>query len=169
MKLIGLAAIFAAIMGTGELKVKSDAVKVNFEMPSEKVKGTIGGFRAKINFDKDNLAASSIEGTVDVKTLDTGSKMRDKHLKTDDFFSAETYPTISFKSSEIAAGGDTYRMKGMMQIEDQSHEEWISFTFSDKVFKASTQIDLTHYDVGKFSKGKSEKSQVMIDIIVPVE
>lgn len=169
MKILGIAAVLAALLGTSELKIKADGVKINFEMPSEKVKGSVSGFQATINFDKENVKASSIEGTVDVNTLETGTKMRDKHLKSNDFFDAEKYPTIGFKSTEIMSGGDSFRMKGMIEIEDKSHEAWVSFTYKDKVFKGTTEIDLMHYDLGKFSKGEAGEHLVKINFMVPVE
>ena len=77
------------------LKVKADGVKISFDADMQNTSGTIGGFEATINFNPENLAESSIVGSVDVNTLSTGNKKRDNHLKTDDFFSAEKYPKMS--------------------------------------------------------------------------
>src|SRR6266478_5059300 len=39
--------------------------------------------------------------TADVNSITTDNEMRDKHLKSDDFFNAEKYPNITFKSKSV--------------------------------------------------------------------
>ncbi|MDA7803854.1 YceI family protein [Crocinitomix sp.] len=79
--------LFAIILGlpvlgsVSTIKIKMDAVKINFVADMQNTKGSISGFEATINFDRDNLAKSSIEGSVDVNTLKTGIEKRDEHLK----------------------------------------------------------------------------------------
>jgi polyisoprenoid-binding protein YceI len=41
-----------------------------------------------------------------VANIDTANPNRDKHLKSPDFFSAEEFPTISFKSTSVKASAD---------------------------------------------------------------
>jgi len=51
--------------------------------------------------------AGEIELTIDAATVDTGSRMRDKHLRSEDFFDVEEHPTLRFRSTtvtETAAG-----------------------------------------------------------------
>ncbi len=167
--LLGIALACSGITSaSSELTVKSDDVKIRFEMPSEELSGTIGGFEATIKFNKDNLAESSIVGSVKVKTLDTGNEGRDKHLKNDDFFSSTKYPTINFTSSGISATEDGFSMTGIMQIEDKEHEETIRFLYKDKIFSAQTKIHLTDYGVGKFSSGDEKDSEVIVSFSIPI-
>jgi len=167
--LLGIALACSGITSaSSELTVKSDDVKIRFEMPSEELSGTIGGFEATINFDKDNLSESSIVGTVAVKTLNTANVNRDNHLKNDDFFSAAKYPTISFSSSGISATEDGFSMTGIMQIEDKKHEETIRFLYKDKIFSAQAKIHLTDYAIGKFSSGDKKDSEVIVSFSIPV-
>jgi polyisoprenoid-binding protein YceI len=49
--------------------------------------------------------------------------MRDGHLKTDDFFSAEKFSTIKFKSTSFEKVGDShYKIKGNLTIRDTTKE-----------------------------------------------
>ncbi len=80
-----------------------------------------GGFRnvtGTIEFDPENVEASSVEATIDVREMtSTGVLDRDNHLKSADFLDAETYPTITFKSTKVEKTGDnTGRITGDLTI-----------------------------------------------------
>lgn len=49
----------------------------------------------------DNKTVKDASGTIQVKSVDTGIKQRDDHLRSADFFDAASYPTITFKSKRI--------------------------------------------------------------------
>ena len=76
------------------------------------VRGGFTNVSGTINFDAANLAASSIDATIDVNSLATGQPPRDAHLKGADFFDAEKHPTITFKSTKITADGSGYQATG---------------------------------------------------------
>lgn len=161
--------IFAALIPAQPmtLNVKSEAVKISFIADMQDTEGSIGGFQATINFDPENLAASSIEGTVDVNTLETGVVKRDDHLKSADYFEAETYPTMSFKSSSFVSDGNGFVMTGQMRIKDTEHEEKIIFTYADNLFKANCTIQASNYNFGYQDK-KKEKTDVRISFHIPI-
>jgi polyisoprenoid-binding protein YceI len=148
------------------LQVKSDAVKISFLADKQKTDGTIGGFEAKIIFNTDQLAKSSISGTVDVATIDTGIKKRDEHLRSSDYFDVENYPKISFQSTSIEKTENGFKMVGLLKIKDKAHQEEIQFTFNDNIFKGKMNIQLSNYDVGDFSTAK--KNGVAITFHIPV-
>ena len=47
------------------------------------------------------FADAAITATIDVKSINTNNPQRDEHLRTADFFLAEEYPNITFKSTKI--------------------------------------------------------------------
>src|ERR1700694_5199056 len=49
---------------------------------------------------------SSVVATIDVSAVDSGDPKRDEHLRSADFFDAETYPTVSFRSTGLHDRGD---------------------------------------------------------------
>lgn len=65
------------------------------------VRGQCNSVHGAIHLDSDDLTRSSVEVTIDVKSLTTGIKKRDEHLHSPDFFDAENHPTIIFKSTRI--------------------------------------------------------------------
>jgi polyisoprenoid-binding protein YceI len=87
------------------------------------VRGDLGKITGAVTFDPANPAAGSIDATIDVAGIDTREPGRDKHLKSADFFDAEKYPTVTFKSKKIepaAAGG--YRVTGDLTMKGVTKE-----------------------------------------------
>lgn len=68
-----------------------------------KVSGKFDDFAGSVAIDRAKPAASSVQFTIKTASIDTGNGDRDKHLRTGDFFDAEKYPDITFKSTKIAA------------------------------------------------------------------
>lgn len=62
-----------------------------------KVEGTFA-------IDAENAGAGQIDLTVDAASVDTGNQRRDNHLRSGDFFNAEQFPAITFKSTKIEPG-----------------------------------------------------------------
>ena len=141
------------------LRVKSDAVKISFEADMQGTSGTVGGFMAKINFNMDDLASSTIQGSVDVNTLSTENDKRDDHLKSADYFDAAKYPQMTFTSKKIEKTEKGYTMTGMMKIKDIEREETITFTYADKMFKGQGTIQAANYDLGEFCQERTRKNE----------
>ena len=82
------------------------------------VGGKFDDFGGSVNFDKANPANSTVEFTIQTASIDTATPDRDKHLRSADFFDVEKYPTITFKSTKIAAGGlkDSYNVTGNLTM-----------------------------------------------------
>jgi polyisoprenoid-binding protein YceI len=68
--------------------------------------------------DKNNFENSTISFEAKVDSIDTGVEQRDEHLRSNDFFEAEKYPTISFKSTSFKKNGSekSYNMEGNLTI-----------------------------------------------------
>ena len=81
------------------------------------VKGTIKGLSGVLTEHATDSTLSSIEATVDVSTISTGEPQRDGHLKSADFFEAEKYPTMTFKSTKVVQKGEgEYAVTGDLTI-----------------------------------------------------
>ena len=70
------------------------------------VRGRFNVLRGKLHIDESNPANSWVEAEVDVASIDTQNEQRDAHLRTSDFFEADKYPTITFKSTKVEHVGD---------------------------------------------------------------
>ena len=65
------------------------------------VTGKFTDFSGTVTFDPAQLERSRVEATIPVKSIDTGIAARDQHLLGGDFFDADKYPTISFRSTSV--------------------------------------------------------------------
>lgn len=95
---------------------------VGFEvkhMMVSKVKGQFNSYTADVEAsDLTDLTTASITFTFDVASIHTNSEDRDNHLKSADFFDVETYPTVTFNSTNITKKGDDYEVTGDLTIKD---------------------------------------------------
>ena len=70
-----------------------------------------------IVYDPQNVAASKVSVTLPLAGLDTTIPDLDKHLRSADFFDAQTYPTITFASTKVeAAGQKKLRVTGDLTV-----------------------------------------------------
>ncbi|MCU1600657.1 MAG: YceI family protein [Frankiales bacterium] len=81
-----------------------------------KVRGSFDEFEGKAHLDFEDPTQSSAEITFQIASVSTGQKQRDEHLRTNDFFDAETYPTGQFVSTSVTKDGDDYVLAGDLTL-----------------------------------------------------
>jgi polyisoprenoid-binding protein YceI len=86
------------------------------------VRGGFSNVQGTVVWDADDLAASSMDVTIDATTLNTGDANRDTHVKSAEFLDIEKYPTITFKSKTITRDGDELKVKGDLTIHGVTKE-----------------------------------------------
>ncbi len=78
-----------------------------------RVRGRFTDLTGTIEFDKEAPAQSSVSFAIRTASIDTNQPDRDTHLRSDDFFAVEKYPTLTFKSTGITArGSEKYDVAG---------------------------------------------------------
>jgi polyisoprenoid-binding protein YceI len=87
-----------------------------------KVRGQFKTWNATLSFDAADASKSSVQAEVDVASIDTRDEKRDGHLKSDDFFSADKFPKLAFKSKRIERAGKGYKLTGDLTIRDVTRE-----------------------------------------------
>ncbi|HKF48647.1 MAG TPA: YceI family protein [Terracidiphilus sp.] len=70
------------------------------------VKGNFSGLSGTLTEDAADRTRSHVEASIDIGTINTGDAQRDGHLKSADFFDAEKFPAMSFKSTKVERKGD---------------------------------------------------------------
>ena len=76
------------------------------------------------------LTDAAIEVTAQVASIDTRNADRDGHLRAGDFFDAEQFPTLTFRSTEVTAADDeTMRVAGDLTIKGVTKPVTIDFEF----------------------------------------
>ncbi|MDI9363557.1 MAG: YceI family protein [Flavobacterium sp.] len=83
------------------------------------VTGSFTAFDAILQAEQADLSDAKISFTADINTISTGSEQRDNHLKSEDFFDAANYPTLSFTSTSFTkVDGSNYELAGNLTIKD---------------------------------------------------
>lgn len=80
-----------------------------------KVRGKFGAFNGTVTID-DNRLASAVTASVDMVSVSTGDDSRDTHLRNNDFFDIETFPTMTFTSTSVRSEGKNYVLVGDLTI-----------------------------------------------------
>lgn len=82
---------------------------VNFKINHLGISETYGRFNdveGRLDLDRQNPEASSVTVVIDTRSIDTNHEERDDHLRGEEFFAVGTYPTITFKSTDIEMTGE---------------------------------------------------------------
>jgi polyisoprenoid-binding protein YceI len=85
------------------------------------VTGHFREFEGTVETEEDNFETSVIKFSANTASVDTNQPQRDEHLRSADFFDAEKYPKLTFKSTEVTrTGEDTYTIKGDLTIKGET-------------------------------------------------
>lgn len=176
--LVGLLAIVAfapnassavAVRGDGAWGVDAAHTEINFSVTHffTPVTGSFRDFDITLNIDSDNPENSTAEARIAVASVDTGNERRDNHLRSADWFEADKYPYMTFKSTSVQkVSADRVVARGELTIKGRSHEVELPITLIGvkqipeqmremlggakeiASFKAATSIVRGDYDVG---------------------
>jgi polyisoprenoid-binding protein YceI len=88
------------------------------------VKGSFNGLSGTLTEHVTDATLSSVEASIDLVTISTGDAQRDAHLKSADFFDAEKFPTMKFKSTSVKPNGDGgYNVTGDLTIHGDTRQQ----------------------------------------------
>src|SRR5215471_5992987 len=93
------------------------------------IKGRFPETRGTILYDPASPERSSVSIVIEAKSIDTGWPHRDDHLRTDDFFAVDSFPTITFQSMSLARAGDGWTMSGPLTMHGVTKTVEIPFRF----------------------------------------
>ncbi len=103
-----------------EYNIDSGHSSILFKAKRQGVVNVYGRFNqveGKVIFDADNPGASSINLTIATESVDSNNERRDNHLKSPDFFNAEQFAEIVFKSTSVKkAEPDRYSIEGELSM-----------------------------------------------------
>ncbi|MEV4436033.1 YceI family protein [Streptomyces sp. NPDC049555] len=95
------------------------------------VRGTFGQYEGTLTLDGSHPANSTASLDITVDSIDTGIADRDGHLRSGDFFDAEKFPLMTFRSTGAEQlGGDKYRITGDLTIKDITRPLAIALEFN---------------------------------------
>jgi polyisoprenoid-binding protein YceI len=93
-----------------------------------KVRGKFEEFEATF-VTAENPLDSTVTAKAHVASVNTNDKNRDAHLRTNDFFEAEKYPTIDFVSTGVRTHGDKFKVDGDLTIRGITKPVTFDFEF----------------------------------------
>lgn len=119
------------------------------------VKGRFADVQGTIRWDESDLAKSDVEVTISVPSIDTREPQRDAHLRSADFFDAENFPQITFRSRRIQGKGDSFTIVGDLTIRGTTREVVLDVTTEGRTkdpwggeragFNATTKIKRSEF------------------------
>lgn len=122
-------------------------------MVISKVRGRFTGLEGSIEGNPEDLTEAKINFKIDTSTIHTNNDDRDNHLRSGDFFDTETYPHITFVSTDIVSkGGNKYDITGDMTMKDATNKVTFKAVYEGSA-KNPWGVDVAAYEVeGKISR-----------------
>ncbi|MER5772262.1 YceI family protein [Streptomyces sp. NPDC001985] len=119
---------------TGEYSIDTAHSSIGFTVRHAmvtNVRGSFGEHEGTLKLNGADPAASEAVLDVKIASIDTGIADRDGHLRSADFFDAEQFPLMSFRSTAAEQlGGDAYRVTGELTIKDVTRPLAIDLEFN---------------------------------------
>ena len=99
---MALAAPTQAAASTWEVDVAHSTVGFKVKhLAVSNVRGNFTKFKGTVKLDDGNIEKSTIEVTIDTRSINTNNAKRDAHLRSPDFFDADKFPDMKFVSTGI--------------------------------------------------------------------
>ena len=122
--ILGLAS-FSALAQTTDWKIDPNHSAAQFtvrHMGISNVSGTFTKISGVASFNEKDITQSQVAASIDTSSVDTRIEMRDKDLRSPNFFDVEKYPTIDFKSKRIVKNGNKLQMIGDLTMHGTTRE-----------------------------------------------
>ena len=140
-----------------------------------------GKVDGNITYDAANVGASKVEVTIPLSGLNSHVPDFDDHLRSGDFFDAEKFPDITFKSTSVkAAGKGKLKVTGDLTIKGTTKPVVLNVTINKIAvqpmakreaagFSATATIKRSDFGVGLYAPNVSDEVKLSIttEAIVP--
>jgi polyisoprenoid-binding protein YceI len=176
--------VFSSYASAFQWTLDADHSEIRFKINHilTTVSGQFTEFNGDVLFDPDTPETGQFNFIVKVKSINTNNGKRDNHLRSKDFFDADKFPEMTFKSSRIHhLEKNRYALEGLMTIKDVSQKIQIEFEFFQPLphpfdkqkkvggFQTNFTIPRLEYNVGN---GKFLKMGVVgrdVDVEIAME
>ncbi|MCL6258363.1 YceI family protein [Aquiflexum sp. TKW24L] len=139
----------------------SDPIVFEIKNAGITVEGTISDWEYEISFDPKRLDESSIKGVAYPVSMDTGIKLRDKHLQGRQYFHVDKFPEILITSKKITTKGKgSYMGVFDLTIKEVKKEIEIPFMLTSK---GNTKKLIGDFTINRLDYGIGESSIVLGD------
>jgi len=163
------AAIFAFAQGYTPVNEKS-AVKFSINNFGLAVGGSFTGIAGNINYNPTELSSCLFNVSINAGTVNTDNSARDKHLKKDDYFDVQKYPTLTFVSTKVTPSTKAGVMYIFGNLTIKGVTKAISFPFTatpkddGMLFAGSFKLNRRNFNVGSGSLILSDNLTVNLSV-----
>lgn len=137
--LAGLAlasALAAPAQAAERVEIGSGLGTLDFAIGNSKIfrtTGSFGDWRGTIKVDDADVASSSVDVTVNTRSIQMLDSQQTEMLKTGDFFDTDRFPEMSFRSTKVERTGDhDLRVEGTVTLRGVSRPMTMTVTVSDQ-------------------------------------
>ena len=134
LKISLVAAMAACALNAANYEVDAVHSNVGFivkHLSVSKVNGNFKSYKGAFEYDAASNELKSMEAVIDVNSVNTQNDLRDKHLKSDDFFGAEKFKEIKFKMNKFEKEGkNDGKIYGDLTIRNVTKPVVLDFEFN---------------------------------------
>jgi polyisoprenoid-binding protein YceI len=107
----------AAAVETWQVDVAHSELSFRVRHFMSKVRGSFGGWSGTVQVDPADWTTAKIDVDIKTASIDTQNERRDNHLRSGDFFAADSFPTIMFRSTKVTRkGADGVVLEGQLTM-----------------------------------------------------
>ena len=123
------------------------------------VDGKFTDFKVNSTVESGTYNLKKVDVEIQATSINTGTEGRDNHLRTDDFFDVENFPTITFKSTKINQNGASYEVEGDFSMHGftnritipfkRTHDDPMVWVFGSPniIYEGTHTLDRTDYEI----------------------
>lgn len=105
-------------------RIQPESSEITFKATSrfQNADGRFHRFRGDVVVDPASLGAARVLVTVEAASIDTGITRRDNHLRDEDFFHVERFPSITFQSLRVEGAAPRLMVVGWLTMRGVTRE-----------------------------------------------
>jgi polyisoprenoid-binding protein YceI len=157
-----------AELRAGEWTLDTTGTSIGFQAKAAfglKVNGRFERYQSAITVGP-SVAESAISAIIWTDSVNTGMKMRDEHLRADNVFAAERFPTVEFRSTVLVETSTGLNVTGILRVRDISESVTFHATRSTTAgpprYNATVVVSPKQYGITR--RGITKPVKVLLDV-----
>lgn len=141
------------------------------------VPGRFNQYKVQLSGDPATGQEARVRVEIDARSIDTGNKKRDEHLRSGDFFDVGKFPKIVFTSESVKREGEQLVVQGTLEMHGVKRPLRLPFSvvtakngagYLEHVYKAELPLDRRDFGIGADSVAArvSMKDQVQLTLLL---
>lgn len=143
------------------------------------LRGSLGSIEGAIVIAEEAPTRSAVTASIDAATLSTGIRLRDRHLRSSDFFDVKRFPKITFRSARVdRIDSSNFHVVGDLTIRDITKEVALDTEYEARTadadgsrraaFTATTVLSRREFGLGHKSIEKAGIASDRVTVILQI-